>query len=317
MRYITLCDGVKVSTIWLGTLELGPMVRDYPVEAGARIILYALSRGINAFDCAREYKPYDMIAEALMNWEREVEELSPVIIDKSSARTYEEMEALIAESLVDLERDSIEVYLLYDLRSHADFELRRGAWKYLLEAKQMGLVHVIGISTHTVEGVQVASECPEVDLIEVVFNQSGIGILDGDLEAMTEAISRAKESGKIIVAVKPLAGGLLLKRWYEALKFVIEHPLVDCVCLGMLSEQEIDIAVKLLEGNVTDSSVCIASNEKRVVITEWCTGCGDCVSECPEGALYLSEERVHVHTDRCTLCGQCGIACPEMAIFIA
>lgn len=317
MRYITLCDGVEVSTIWLGLLELSHMIRDYPVEVGARIILHALSRGINAFDCARECKPYDMIAEALANWEHDVGAPSPVIVDKSSARTYEEMETFIAESLVDLERESIEVYLLYDLRSRADFELRQGAWKYLLEAKQMGLVHVIGISTHTIEGVQVASECSDVDVIEVIFNQSGIGILDGDLEAMTDAISRAKENGKIIVAVKPLAGGLLLKCWREALKFVIEHPLIDCVCLGMLNEREIDIAVNISEGIANNSSVGIALNDKQIVVTEWCTGCGDCISECPEGALYLSDQRVHVQTERCTLCGRCGVACPEMAIFIA
>lgn len=43
-----------------------------------------------------------------------------------------------------------------------------------------------------------------------------------------------------------------------------------------------------------------------------CTGCGDCVSACPQQILSIAQDRVILlPRDECTFCGECARACPE------
>jgi NAD-dependent dihydropyrimidine dehydrogenase PreA subunit len=51
------------------------------------------------------------------------------------------------------------------------------------------------------------------------------------------------------------------------------------------------------------------------VDTERCTGCGECVTRCPAGAVRLTGGRVEfVATEQCTYCGTCEDVCPEGAV---
>ena len=45
-----------------------------------------------------------------------------------------------------------------------------------------------------------------------------------------------------------------------------------------------------------------------------CNGCGICVSECPNGAIYMSGSKAAVNTDACRPCGGvCSSVCPKHA----
>jgi heterodisulfide reductase subunit A len=50
------------------------------------------------------------------------------------------------------------------------------------------------------------------------------------------------------------------------------------------------------------------------VITEWCVGCGDCVSVCPYTAISLVEGKAEVNQALCKGCGTCAATCPAGAI---
>jgi len=52
------------------------------------------------------------------------------------------------------------------------------------------------------------------------------------------------------------------------------------------------------------------------IIIERCTGCGECVSGCPQNALKIGEERVNIDRSMCNACGECVPSCPEEAITI-
>jgi ferredoxin len=49
---------------------------------------------------------------------------------------------------------------------------------------------------------------------------------------------------------------------------------------------------------------------------ERCNGCGACVEICPEGALYLVDNKAAVDTRLCRECEACVAACPTEAITI-
>ena len=52
-----------------------------------------------------------------------------------------------------------------------------------------------------------------------------------------------------------------------------------------------------------------------VVDRERCSGCGDCVQNCPAGAVQLVNGRVEfIASDKCTYCGVCEDVCPSGAV---
>nr|WP_250160186.1 aldo/keto reductase [Caloranaerobacter azorensis] len=62
---------IKVSRICFGSLTMGPLQANLPIETGANIIKYAYERGINFLDTAELYDNYEYIKEALKTIPRE------------------------------------------------------------------------------------------------------------------------------------------------------------------------------------------------------------------------------------------------------
>ncbi|MDK2824514.1 MAG: hypothetical protein PWQ67_1106 [Clostridia bacterium] len=53
--------------------------------------------------------------------------------------------------------------------------------------------------------------------------------------------------------------------------------------------------------------------------TEKCTGCGDCVKQCPPEILFMNENYCNVKNDiieECLGCQSCVVVCPAEAITV-
>jgi uncharacterized Fe-S center protein len=50
------------------------------------------------------------------------------------------------------------------------------------------------------------------------------------------------------------------------------------------------------------------------VNSEMCTGCGDCVEECPSGAISLANDSAVIIMEECIRCAICHDICPEEAV---
>ncbi len=50
------------------------------------------------------------------------------------------------------------------------------------------------------------------------------------------------------------------------------------------------------------------------VITDACTNCGACESECPMEAISEQGDKRVISADACTSCGACADSCPVEAI---
>lgn len=50
------------------------------------------------------------------------------------------------------------------------------------------------------------------------------------------------------------------------------------------------------------------------VITDKCTACGTCESECPVEAISAGDPIYKIDADACTECGLCASVCPVEAI---
>ena len=94
MKYNKLGNtDLYVSPVSFGVLTVGNTQMNLPVEEGAELIKYAVSKGINFFDTAQYYETYPYLREGLKDIKMSSDNPDrPVICTKSLGRSYSEME---------------------------------------------------------------------------------------------------------------------------------------------------------------------------------------------------------------------------------
>lgn len=317
--------GIWVSPVGCGVLPMGPGQLALPVDEGAELICYALSKGINFIDTAQYYRTYPYIRRALEMLEgRSVEACSafarPVISSKTLASDYEGAYAAIREECAALGVPYIDIFLLHEVRS-GQFAMRQGAWRALMAAKAEGLVRAIGVSTHHVDVVEELTGVPACDVIFPLINYAGMGIRRGRSAAscadMAAAIAAARGAGKGIYSMKALGGGNLAAHYRKALDYVFGLDSIDSVMLGFGCRRDIDDIVSFLDGSMPQDYVPDVSAKRVRVNQEDCEGCGTCLAVCHSAAIaYNKNGLAEIDRSKCITCGYCAQACPVRAIIM-
>ncbi|NLB73815.1 MAG: aldo/keto reductase [Firmicutes bacterium] len=302
---------IAVSRLCFGTLTIGPLQANLPVHEGASLIRAAIDRGINFFDTAEIYGTYPYIRAAISGMNRS----DVVIASRSYDYTYEGMERSVAFALQSMNVDYLDLFLLHEQESALTLIGHREAVRYLEDARKAGIIRAIGVSTHYIQCVRAAALMPEIDVIHPLLNYSGIGIADGTVQDMLQAIELAHSQRKGIYSMKAIGGGALLRDVEGALKFAIDQPYVDSVAVGIKTLDELEMDLAIFQGREPDESLrektCL---NKTLIIEPWCTGCGKCVERCSHGALEIVSGRVEVDGAKCVLCGYCQAVCPEVCM---
>ena len=306
---------IEVSLLGLGTLTMSPMQRALSVADGAAVILHALAQGITFIDTAQMYGSYPQVAAALSQWKGP----APVIASKSAASTREAMQAAVAECLQQTGMSQIDVFLLHAVRDADDLSSRSEALNYLREAREKGLIKAIGASSHSARTIDLLAETDGIQVLHPMYNRDGIGILDATLAEMTDILRRARSRGIGIYAMKPLGGGHLRNDAAAALRWLFASEAVDAAVVGMTSNDEVGMNVRLARNEAVDDGFArrVAGRERRLFInTGICINCNACVNTCQQGALQAGEKSPVIDHSRCILCGYCAPACPKFAIRI-
>lgn len=317
--------GIQVSPVGCGVLPMGPGQLALPVDEGAELICYALSKGINFIDTAQYYRTYPYIRRALEMLEgRSVEACSafarPVISSKTLASDYDGAYSAILEECAALGVPYIDIFLLHEVRS-GQFAMRQGAWRALMAAKAEGLVRAIGVSTHHVDVVEELTRVPACDVIFPLINYAGMGIRRGRSAAscadMAAAIAAARGAGKGIYSMKALGGGNLAAHYRKALDYVFGLDCIDSVMLGFGCRRDIDDIVSFLDGSMPQDYVPDVSAKRVRVNQEDCEGCGTCLAVCHSAAIaYNKNGLAEIDRSKCITCGYCAQACPVRAIIM-
>jgi aryl-alcohol dehydrogenase-like predicted oxidoreductase len=314
MKYIKLGNtGIEVSCLCFGALVIGPLQVNLPIGRGADIILRGFERGINFIDTAELYGTYPHIREAVKRWGKK-----PIISTKCYAYTKESAAESLNKARKELDMDVIDMFLLHEQESRLTLRGHKEALDYFISQKEKGIIRAVGVSTHNVEVVEACSEMPEIDVIHPLINIKGIGIGDGTVEEMLAAIKKAYDAGKGIYSMKPLGGGNLLGSFNECINFVLNIPYIHSIAIGMQTEDEVEMNVRIFEGqNIPDDlKERVKNTRKKLHIDYWCEGCGKCVERCRQKALEIIDGKAVVKKDKCVLCGYCASACPQFAIKI-
>ncbi len=303
--------GPMVSEVCFGSLAISPLQGRVTESEGQAVLEYAIERGVNWVDTAEIYANYAQLKPVLARHP------DVRVVSKSYAVTGEQMRRSLEMARQGLQRDVLDFFLLHEQESALTLRGHREAWEELLRAKETGMVRWVGISTHAVAGVRAGALQPGLDVMHPIINRQGIGIIDGTLEEMLEAIAFAQELGIGLYAMKVFGGGHLGHSPQEALDFVRAIPGVQAMALGMSSQAEVDYNLRFLAGQKIPEVLAraVQHRERKLVVAEWCQGCGKCLEVCPQGALYL-EEQAKVNAEACVLCGYCGRVCPHFCLKI-
>jgi len=326
--------GLMVSVIGFGGIKL-PLVDRVTLN---KILNRALDLGINFFDTARRYgDSEEKIGEAISHRRDEF-----YISTKSPALTAQDMERDIERSLKNLRIDYIDLYLCHNLRYPDAYDKvmsSGGAIEVLKKAKREGVIGHIGFSCHRFhETMERGIRSGEFEVIMLSYN-----ILNDEL-VDEKILPLAKEMDVGVIAMKPLAGGVLatpppeLKvkakipiTTEQALRFVLANNAVSIAIPGMMNIREVEENARIGE---TFQAMTDAEKEELIRAAEglgkeFCRGCGYC-QPCPQGIRipiilrqlnYYKQyglvewargryKAVEVKADACVECDQCKEKCP-------
>lgn len=303
----------QVSKICFGSLTIGPLQANLTLLKGAEVIKAALDQGINFIDTAELYDNYAYIKEGIKGHKEEV-----IIATKSYAYNKSLMSKSLEKARREMDRDRIEIFLLHEQESEFTIKGHWEALEYLLNAKAKGLVGAVGISTHAIAAVAAATKIKEIDVIHPMLNYQGLGIIDGNIAQMISAVQKAKKAGKGIYTMKAIGGGNLIGNVQEALGWAIDQKFIDSVAIGMKTPEEVRVNVAWMLGETPNQSdlELVSKEPRRLLIDEWCIGCGKCVEVCSQKALSVIDGKAQVNQESCVLCGYCGAACHDFYIKI-
>jgi predicted aldo/keto reductase-like oxidoreductase len=233
--------GLQVSRLSFGTAFMGPLSDHLSAQEGAALLLQALDHGISFWDTSEDYGTHPHVACALRRIRRE-----QVIV----ASKLREPGTTVEQVLDELGTAYLDILFLHEV-SLAQIDVAREmvcAWQ---GEKHRGCVRAVGISTHSVQVTRLAAEWPEVGVLMVPINATGVctsdsSIEDGDIDQMLNATRLAWRAGKGIVGMKVMGCGSLAHRPGEAISFVARLPYVHSLCIGMRSWAEVQQNLELL-----------------------------------------------------------------------
>lgn len=223
--------------------------------------------GINFIDTDHTYSyqnpagGHGQMWEAIRAWLLEVDRSKVVLATKTYETSFEGALKDVESARVELRTDYLDVFLLHGLNTLEDWERFQPALEGIMEAKERGWVHQVGMSTHTVTLAREAAYHPELDVLLVTLNKTGkVMKRSGTPEEMQQAMRVLFEQGRGVYIMKPLARGRMFTEGEgesgpmefthrivnEALTYVFQCPWAHAVTIGIRSAEELeeDVAIE-------------------------------------------------------------------------
>lgn len=243
--------GIEMSRMAMGTGTNGyggssDQTRKLGIKGVSDMLLAAFDDGINFWETADQYGSHPHVGEALKKVNRE----EVVILTKTNSQSYEDVKKDLDRFRLELGTDYLDMILLHAVTDPQWNQNMKGAMDALAEAKEEGILRAHGISCHSLGALETAADEPWVDVDLARFNPGGAR-MDSDVETVQKVLTRMKNNGKAIIAMKVYGCGQLLDRKDECLQFQTGTGIADAFTLGIESiEQLKDIQRRLPEASV-------------------------------------------------------------------
>jgi len=243
--------GIEMSRMAVGTGTHGyggasNQTRQLGIKGLSDMLQAAFDDGINFWETADQYGSHPHVGEALKKVKRE----EVVVLTKTNSKTYEDVKKDLDRFRIELGTDYLDIILLHAITDPQWNENMKGAMEALAEAKEEGILRAHGVSCHSIGALETAADEPWVEVDLARFNPGGAR-MDADVETVQKVLTRMKDNGKAIIAMKVYGCGELLHIKDECLQFQTGTGLADSFTMGFESiEQLKDIQKRLPEASV-------------------------------------------------------------------
>lgn len=249
----------------------------------------------------------------------------------------------IAWQLEQLQTDYIDFGFLHCLDEEADLKTiqENGVLDYILQLKKEGIIHHIGLSTHSPE---LASKVLDLGILDMMmfsinpaydYHHGSYAI--GETDERMKLYQRAEKEGVAISVMKPFSGGQLLDEnkspFGQALSkaqlpsYALDKPAVVTVLPGIRNEKDLDEVLEAVSSSESEKDYSILSEFPQIKHDGSCVCCRHC-HPCPASldiALInkyydlsrLGDDLARSHylnlekkAADCLKCGHCNHRCP-------
>ncbi|MFC1478960.1 aldo/keto reductase [Planctomycetota bacterium] len=264
--------GIEVGGIGFGALQIASKLgkRD-----SARLVHYALEKGITFFDTARGYMDSEIkLGQALKGKKRG----QAVIMSKTGSADKKTFITRMDESLERLNTDYIDFYMFHGIDREKQYKQIFGKddlLSVMCKAQKSGKIRFVGFSSHVPE---IAKKCIETGVFDVVLYPLSFM----NREARSKGVLKAaRENNTAFLAMKPFGGGRIHRADW-AIEYIKQVPDVLPV-IGFESSGEIDEVIRLYQNKSSFSEKEKKEMElfRRRVGLLFCRGCGYCMP-CPQ-----------------------------------
>ncbi len=323
--------GLLVSGIGLGCVQLASS----RTEIAVSIVRRAVALGVNYFDVAKGYGDAEIkVGLGVADCRENV-----ILSTKTGAKTREQAWEDIRASLQRLGTHYLDNVHLHAIRQGEDMDNRLGpggALEALIEAREQGLIHHIGCSSHRSEALIEALRRFPFEIILVPMNIV-------EREPLDKLIPLCHEKGVGVTIMKPVATGLLPATL--ALKWLLNQPIAVAVP-GVTTIEELEENSLVAHQDLTLSPM--EQEQIRTIKAAFehvrCRVCGACMP-CPQDIavpMLLGTDVMYDHhrtmgpqvfrtfpwaieriekelehrpklieqVQSCTRCGECEVRCP-------
>ena len=338
--------GDAVSVIGMGTSSL-PESRKEEAIATLRM---AYEQGINYYDLATaESRCFALFGDALADVRGKVRYQIHFGAIYAEGKSYawsldlDKIKRSVAWQLEELKTDYIDYGFIHCLDEDQDWQTYQtnGALRYLEELKRRNVVRHIGFSTHN---PVTANHILDTNLADMMMFSINAGydyqhgeFARGSALARMELYRRCETMGVGISAMKPFAGGQLLREKtspfgraltsYQCMQYVLDKPGVLTVLPGVRNRVELRNLLGFLDAAPEEKEYSLISMLTPKDVECRCVYCNHC-QPCPGGLdvglinKYYDLARagdelavdhyqhLTVHAAACSQCGHCNRRCP-------
>lgn len=303
-------SGLEVSAVSLGTEYL----IDLPQDHVSGVIRHAVDRGINYFDLFYAQARFrDVMGVAFTGLRDRVMLSAHLGVHEVGGQNAKTRDLAVSEDyfhqyLRRLRTDHVDVLFVHNIDEQEDYDW---AMAHLLPQaralRDQGKARLIGFSGHTVSTSRQAVETGAIDVLMFPVNLAGHA-----LEGMAGLLRSCLERGVALVAMKPFAGGRLLRPEtsvviknhhrgggrdgddtyvveektaitpVQCLAYTLSRSGVTCALPGCKSVQEVDAALAVLEAGTEDKDFAAILPSLSDYAAGECVYCNHCLP-CPSG----------------------------------
>lgn len=306
--------GITVNKNGFGALPLQRVTK----EEAKTILREAFNQGIQFYDTARAYSDSEeKLGYALHDVRDQI-----YLATKTAATTVAGFWQDLEKSLTLLQTDYLDIYQFHNPSFCPKPGDGSGLYEAMLEAKEQGKIHYIGITNHRLAVAREAVESGLYDTVQFPFSY----LASQEDEALVQ-LCRQHHIG--FICMKALSGGLITHSDMAYAYLAQFDHVLPIWGIQRRSELAEFVSYQTNPPKLTAEMMQKIEHDRQELAGDFCRGCGYCMP-CPQGiqinncarmslllrrapsADWLDEkwQKEMAKIDTCLHCGQCLSRCP-------